>query len=147
MISDEIAIKKSQDDKNKGTLKEVDKQENQLLNLKNENKEEIKQEALIDENRENEMQVEQQKMEVIAEEAVPITLPTTVIQSNNLVENYNTIYQDIKIKNETKFNLSQDILNPNVDFLDKSNIIIFHTHTCESYTPTQENLYEASRKL
>lgn len=72
---------------------------------------------------------------------------TSVIQANNLPENYNTIYQDIKIKNETNFNLSQDILNPNVEFSNKDDIIIFHTHTCESYTPTKENNYVASRKL
>lgn len=73
-----------------------------------------------------------------------ITPKTEVIQVNNLLESYNTIYQDIKIKNETNFNLSQDILNSNVEFLDKKNMIIFHTHTCESYTPTSDNSYTAS---
>ena len=55
--------------------------------------------------------------------------------------------EDIKIKNETNFSLSQEILNPNIDFSNKTNIIIFHTHTCESYTQTKENSYIASRKL
>ena len=86
-------------------------------------------------------------LEEIVEEEVLTSLPTKVIQANNLVENYNTIYKDIKIKNETNFNLSQEILDPSIDFLNKTNIIIFHTHTCESYTQTQEDSYIASRKL
>lgn len=84
--------------------------------------------------------------EIIVDE-VPVSLPTKVIQANNLAENYNTIYEDIKIKNETNFNLSQEILNSNIDFSNKTDIIIFHTHTCESYTQTEENEYSASRKL
>ena len=83
----------------------------------------------------------------IVKEEIPITLPTTVIQTNNLPENYDTIYRDVKIKNETNFNLSQEILNPDVEFSNKSDVIIFHTHTCESYTQTKENSYIASRKL
>lgn len=40
--------------------------------------------------------------------------------------------------------MTQDILTPNVEFSDKKNIIIFHTHTCESYTPTEENNYNST---
>ena len=77
-------------------------------------------------------------------ESVPTNVTTSVVQSNNLAENYNTEYRTIKIKNETKFNLTQDILTPNIEFSDKKNIIIFHTHTCESYTQTAKNSYTPS---
>ena len=87
-----------------------------------------------------------EKGEVVSEE-IPPSLPTTVIQANNLSESYNTIYKDVRIKNETNFNLSQEILTPNVEFTNKTDVIIFHTHTCESYTPTEKNSYVASRKL
>lgn len=91
---------------------------------------------------------EQSDIEEIEEVTVDKTpISTSVIQANNLAENYNTVYEDIKIKNETSFSLSPEILNPSIDFSDKTNIIIFHTHTCESYTQTQENSYIASRKL
>ncbi len=72
---------------------------------------------------------------------------TEVISENNIAENYNTLYGNVKIKNETSFNLTQDILTPNVEFTNKKDIVIFHTHTCESYTPTEANSYVASRKL
>ena len=75
------------------------------------------------------------------------SLPTEVIQANNLPETYNTIYESVKIKNETDFNLSQEILTPDVEFSDKKNIVIFHTHTCESYTQTETNSYIPSRKF
>ncbi len=74
-------------------------------------------------------------------------LTTEVISENNISESYNTLYGDVKIKNETSFELTQDILTPDVEFTNKSDIVIFHTHTCESYTPTEENTYVASRQL
>jgi len=68
-------------------------------------------------------------------------ISTSVISENNLSENYNTTYGSVKIKNETSCNLTNNILTPNVTYSDKSNILIFHTHTCESYTPTDAFLY------
>lgn len=79
--------------------------------------------------------------EVTSQTEYPVQ--TTIIQANNLPENYNTIYNSVKIKNETSFNLSESILTPNVNFSSKD-IIIFHTHTCESYTSTKENSYTPS---
>lgn len=67
-------------------------------------------------------------------EEISYPVQTSVIQANNLTENYNTIYKSIKIKNETKFNLSQSTLTPDIGFTNKKDVIIFHTHTCESYT-------------
>ena len=90
------------------------------------------------------------KEEVIIEKKIvetPISLPTEVIQANNLVESYNTTYNSVKIKNETNFNLTQNILIPDIEFENRNDIVIFHTHTCESYTSTKENSYVASREL
>ena len=71
-------------------------------------------------------------------------ISTSVISENNLSENYNTTYGSVKIKNETSCNLTNNILTPNVTYSDKSNILIFHTHTCESYTQTEANPYTPS---
>ncbi len=71
-------------------------------------------------------------------------LPTTVVTENNLSENYNVTYGSVKIKNESSYNLTPEILTPNIDYSNKKDIIIFHTHTCESYTPTENNNYVAS---
>ena len=74
-------------------------------------------------------------------------LTTEVISENNISESYNTLYGSVKIKNETSFTFTQDILTPNIEFTNKTDVVIFHTHTCESYTPTEANPYVASRKL
>ena len=66
---------------------------------------------------------------------------TEVITENPITESYTQIYNDIKIKNETDFELTDDILNSSNLEIDTSNIIIFHTHTCESYTSSDEYSY------
>lgn len=74
-------------------------------------------------------------------------LPIEVVSENNLSENYNTLYGSVKIKNETSFELTNEILTPNVEFTNKTDVVIFHTHTCESYTETEANSYVPTRKL
>ncbi len=70
-------------------------------------------------------------------------LPTEIIKLNNKVDKYTDIYKTVKIKNESKYPLTEEILTPNVDFKSE-NIIIYHTHTCESYTQTEQNKYNPS---
>ena len=72
---------------------------------------------------------------------------TEVITQNPLPENYNKEYEGIKIKNETSYELTDDILNSDTLNINSNNIIIFHTHTCESYTQSEKYTYEPSRKL
>lgn len=74
-------------------------------------------------------------------------LQTEVISENNISESYNTLYGSVKIKNETSFVLNNEVLTPNVEFSNKNDVVIFHTHTCESYTQTEANSYVASRKF
>lgn len=49
----------------------------------------------------------------------------------------------VKLRNESDYNLEKEITDLNVDF-NKNDIIIFHTHTCESYTQTEENQYAST---
>ena len=67
----------------------------------------------------------------------------TKVLENNVPEKYTSEYNGVKIRNETDIKLTKDMLTPNVDINTKS-IVIFHTHTCESYTPTEEYEYKAS---
>ena len=69
---------------------------------------------------------------------------TTVIKENNKTDAYTNTYKSVKIKNESSYNLTEEMVLPNVDFQNKEDIIIYHTHTCESYTPTEANNYVAS---
>lgn len=66
---------------------------------------------------------------------------TQVITQNPIAENVNRKYGNIKIKNQTTYELTDEILNPDIT-IDNKNIIIFHTHSCESYTPSEANNYE-----
>ncbi len=66
---------------------------------------------------------------------------TEVITKNPLADAYNQKYKSVKIKNETSYDLSDEDLNYDNLKIDKSNIIIFHTHTCESYTSSEKYDY------
>ncbi len=68
-------------------------------------------------------------------------LKTEVITKNPLSSNYNAEYGKVKIKNETSHKLTQEMLNPNIK-IDNKNIILFHTHTCESYTSSEKFKYK-----
>ena len=68
---------------------------------------------------------------------------TEVVTQNPIVANPTDTYGKVQIRNQTSYVLSEDILKPDIE-VNKSNIIIFHTHTCESYTQTEQNQYEAS---
>ena len=64
-----------------------------------------------------------------------------MITKNPIAESYTKKYREVKIKNETSFSLSDDDLNSDNIKINKSNIIIFHTHTCESYTQSEKYSY------
>ena len=65
---------------------------------------------------------------------------TEVVTPNAISENYNVQYGNLKIKNQTTYNLTEDILKPDIK-IDNKNIVIFHTHSCESYTSSEKYPY------
>ena len=68
------------------------------------------------------------------------SVKTEVVTPNPISENANVQYGKVKIKNQTTYNLTDDILNPNIQ-IDNKNIVIFHTHSCESYTSSEKYQY------
>lgn len=70
-------------------------------------------------------------------------LNTEVIQSK-YKQTYNYEVDGVKIKNESKYNLNALNLSSTASKINSKNVIIFHTHTCESYTKTQNNNYADS---
>ena len=72
---------------------------------------------------------------------IPTEAEIQVATSNPIKESYNIELGGVKIKNETKFEIDESILDKQLS-INKENILIFHTHTCESYTPTEEYYYE-----
>ena len=85
--------------------------------------------------------------EIIQEEekeknfTVPENAETQTITKNPIAENSNIEINGVKIRNETSFEISENIMNNEID-IDKTTVTIFHTHTCESYTPCEKYPYE-----
>ena len=65
----------------------------------------------------------------------------TEVQSSNVPNKYTIQYNGVKIKNEVKYKLTDEILKPDIN-VNKENILIFHTHSCESYTPSEKYQYK-----
>ena len=91
------------------------------------------------------------KEETYIEQEEDITEPedlenkeTKVINENNINEKYTNQYQNIKINNQTSYDISSILENASYTFTDSKKVIIYHTHTCESYTPTENYNYAMS---
>ena len=101
--------------------------------------EQAKDENQIDETNDNNEQNSENKNE----ETQPVSteVGTQVVTQNPIKENSNVEIGGVKIKNETGFEINDSIMNTGLD-INKENITIFHTHTCESYTPTEQYNYQ-----
>lgn len=73
---------------------------------------------------------------------INVNVSTEVVTENPLADKYTKIYNGVKIKNETDFNLTDDMLDTSTLNINNSNILIFHTHTCESYTSSEKYSYD-----
>lgn len=65
----------------------------------------------------------------------------TQVQKSNVPEKYTTQYNGVKIRNETEYKLTKEILTPDIT-VNKKNILLFHTHSCESYMPSEKYQYK-----
>ena len=74
-------------------------------------------------------------------EEIKANINTEVVTQNPLKDSVTNNYKGVKIKNETDYELTDEILNFDNINIDKTNIIIFHTHTCESYTSSEKYSY------
>ena len=89
--------------------------EEELMEL--ENQEELK---------EMEIEVSEIEKEIQEEAVINEKVITKIIEEKNKKDVFTNTYNNVKIKNESKYNLTN------------------HTHTCESYTPSEQNSYTAS---
>lgn len=101
--------------------------------------EQTKDENLVEKTKDNnESDIENKNEET---QPVSIDVETQVVTQNPIKENSNVEINGVKIKNETAFEINNSIMNTGLD-INKENITIFHTHTCESYTPTEQYNYQ-----
>ena len=96
-----------------------------------------------EENIEAEKAPEQEQTQEVAtvDTNVATGVATEIVTQNPISESSNNEINGVKIKNETDFEINQSILDTELD-INKNNILIFHTHTCESYTPTEQYNYQ-----
>jgi stage II sporulation protein P len=67
----------------------------------------------------------------------------TEVVKNNVPNKYTNTYNNVQIKNETGITITNDMLNYDLS-INTNNVMIFHTHTCESYTSSEKNKYDQS---
>lgn len=74
---------------------------------------------------------------------IPVSniLNTSIINENNKIDTYTNLFGKAKIKNESDYELTEEFIKTDYKLTNKKDIIIYHTHTCESYTPTEANNY------
>lgn len=90
--------------------------------------------------KEEQKQVLPQQEENNKIEVAQTNLQTQVITNQPLKESYNVEYGKVKIKNETEYELTNEMLQPNIT-IENKNIVLFHTHSCESYTSSETYPY------
>ena len=93
----------------------------------------------VTENNEVEIAKEEEKIE-----EAKTGVGTEIISGGNINNKYTNEYNGVQIKNESKYELTEDMLTPNINLENKKDIIIYHTHTCESYTQSAGFEYMAS---
>ena len=68
-------------------------------------------------------------------------LKTEVLESN-VSPRYSQEYYGVKIRNETDYKLTNEVLDPTNLEINTNNIIIYQTHSCESYTASEKYQYK-----
>ena len=66
---------------------------------------------------------------------------TKVIAEKNKVDKFNVQIGNVKIRNESKYDINENVLNFDFKLNNKKDIVIYHTHTCESYTASEKYNY------
>ena len=75
-------------------------------------------------------------------ENIQTGLKTEVLPSNVPDKTSVEIF-GVKLRDECDYNLEEEIKDLDAKF-NKNDILIFHTHTCESYTPTEQYTYQST---
>lgn len=104
-------------------------------NVNNENGTDNEGNNEVDENKDN----DSNSLENI--EHAETGLKTEVLDSN-VSPRYSQEYYGVKIRNETDYKLTNEVLDPTSLEINTNNIIIYQTHSCESYTASEKYQYK-----
>lgn len=96
-------------------------------------------EKAIHDNGEEELDKKEEQVTLAGTE----NIKSEVVTPNPIAENFNVQYNKVKIKNQTSYTLTDDMLKPDIT-IENKNVLIFHTHSCESYTASEKYPYTPS---
>ncbi len=68
---------------------------------------------------------------------------TTEVLPSNVPDKATYEVFGVEIRDECDYNMQEEIKDLDIN-INKNDILIFHTHTCESYTPTEQYQYDAT---
>ena len=122
----------SKSDKNKGNTNEKNSQDGKNNNDTEKNLQNNKED---NENEKNSKNNENTKN--LAKDNVK-----TEVVKNNVNPRYTNEYEGVKINNQTDYTLTNDILSTSSVNVNKKKVVIYHTHTSESYTSSDKYSYE-----
>ena len=92
-------------------------------------------------NQNNETQnKENNQEETNDEEIAEAGTKTEVITKNPISDGSNTQIGNVKIKNQTEYQITEELLSQEIK-IENKNIVLFHTHSCESYTSSEKYPY------
>ena len=123
-------------------LENIEKKDYKIEKLANdqvsiEEKNNNQNEIIEENNNENIKNVDEEVKNI---EQARTNVETEVIQ-NSVPNKYTDTYNNVQIKNESGLEINDSDLNFDLNF-NKKDILIFHTHTCESYTSSEKYSYE-----
>lgn len=131
--------KKTAESSNNNIIKKIIGIELGFVNVSEKIQEKIEMNNEIGQNVKNEGKKNQNKEKDL--EFAKENVKTEITTKNPIADAYTKKYRGVKIKNETSYDLVNEDLDCEKLKIDKSNIIIFHTHTCESYTSSSKYTY------
>ena len=145
-IDTEIPLISEKEEKPKKPRKEVSSRskilDTQLAMLYNLDEDKENEKVLLGQNDgeldENQEEAEPENKRVEGTEAVE----TKVITEKNIEASFTDEQNNIQVKNQSKYDVKDLITNSNYEIKNKNKVIIYHTHTCESYTSSDKYSYE-----
>lgn len=107
-----------------------------LQHIEKKSEEEILKEEVAEDIREKEEENKDKTIDISQ------NLETKVISENNIEASFTNSGNNVQVKNQSKYDINELLNNSNYELKNKNKVIIYHTHTCESYTASEKYPYE-----
>lgn len=68
---------------------------------------------------------------------LPENVTVENVSENNITPKVTSSYEGVQINNQSDYEITEEMLIPDVEITNKKDVLIYHTHTCESYTASE----------